>query len=127
MSTIIKPIMSYSLDLRLKVIQFIEEGGGVTKAAKTFKVSKATIYRWLGREDLAPTKVESRRRKINIKELEEDVEKNPYTPLIDRAKKFGVTPASLCYRFKKMKITRRKNGYFIKKEKKKSDDNINNN
>ncbi|MBD2653069.1 MULTISPECIES: IS630 transposase-related protein [Synechocystis] len=119
--------MSYSLDLRLKVIQFIEEGGGVTKAAKTFKVSKATIYRWLGREDLAPTKVENRRRKIDVKELEEDVEKNPHTPLIERAQKFGVTPATLCYRFKKMKITRRKNGYFIKKERKKNNDNVRDN
>jgi len=61
----------------------------------------------LGRENLAPSKIENRQRKINIKELEEDVKNNPDTLLKERARKFGVTPASLCYRFKKMKITRK--------------------
>jgi putative transposase len=93
--------MAYDLDLRLKVTNFIENGGGITKALKTFKVGRATIYRWLGREELAAKKVESRQRKINIKELEEDVKNNPDTLFKKRAKKFGVTPASLCYQFKK--------------------------
>lgn len=100
--------MAYDLDLRLKVIHFIENGGGITKASKIFKVSRATIYRWLERENLAPSKIENRQRKINIKELEEDVKNNPDTLLKERARKFGVTPASLCYQFKKMKITRKK-------------------
>jgi putative transposase len=115
--------MAYDLDLRLKVIDFIESGGGITKASRTFRVGRATIYRWLGREELAATKVETRQRKINIKELEEDVKNNPDILLKERAKKFGVTPASLCYQFKKMKITR-KNSYFIKREMAKSEQNI---
>ena len=48
--------------------------------------------------------------------LEEDVKKNPDIPLKERAQKFGVTSSSLCYRFKKMKITRKKNNFAIKKE-----------
>ncbi|MBE9240198.1 IS630 transposase-related protein, partial [Synechocystis salina] len=44
--------MTYDLDLRIKVIDFIESGGGITKASKIFKVGRATIYRWLGREEL---------------------------------------------------------------------------
>lgn len=116
--------MAYDLDLRVKVIGFIENGGSPTRASKIFKVGRATIYRWLGREDLAPTIVENRQRKINLRELEEDVEKNPDTPLKERAKKFNVTPASLCYRFKKMKITRKKNSYCIRKEMSKNEQNI---
>jgi putative transposase len=116
--------MAYDLDLRIKVIDFIEGGGGITKASKIFKVGRATIYRWLGREELAATKVENRQRKINIKELEEDVKNNPDMLLKERAKKFGVTSASLCYQFKKMKITRKKNSYFIKRERSKSEQNI---
>lgn len=100
--------MAYDLDLRLKVMNFIKNGGSPTKASKIFNIGRATIYRWLEREDLAPTKIENRQRKINVKELEEDVKKNPDTPLKERAKKFNVTSASLCYRFKKMKITRKK-------------------
>ncbi|BFM38218.1 putative transposase [ISY508b: 1877114 - 1878081] [Synechocystis sp. LKSZ1] len=100
--------MAYSLDLRQKVINFIEAGGSITKASRIFQVGKSSIYRWLDREELAPTKVEHRKRKVDIKELEEDVKKNPDTPLKERAQKFGVTSASLCYRFKKMKITQKK-------------------
>lgn len=116
--------MAYDLDLRLKVIDFIESGDGITKASRTFRVGRATIYRWLGREELAATKVETRQHKINIKELEEDVKNNPDMLLKERAKKFGVTPASLCYQFKKMKVTKKKNSYFIKREMPKSEQNI---
>jgi len=34
--------MSYSLDLREKVIGFIENGNSITKAAKVFDISRAT-------------------------------------------------------------------------------------
>jgi transposase len=49
--------MAYSLDLRQKVVNYVENGGSITKAAAIFKVGRATIYRWLGREDLRPTQV----------------------------------------------------------------------
>jgi putative transposase len=93
--------MAYDRDLRLKVIDFIESGGGITKTSTIFKVGRATIYRWLGREELAATKLENRQRKINIKELEEDVKNDPDMLLKERAKKFSVISASLCYQFKK--------------------------
>lgn len=107
--------MPYSLDLRQKVLSFIDGGHGITETAKTFGIGRATIYRWLNRPDLAPTEVKTRKRKIDIVALEEDVERDATTPLKERAKKFGVTPAALCYRFKKMKITRKKNSYAVKK------------
>ena len=107
--------MAYSLDLRQKVIAFIEAGGSITKASKIFKVGRATIYRWLGRDNLAPTKVTHRKRKVDVQALEKDVEQNPDTSLTERAKKFGVTPASLSYQFKKLKITRKKTATLSRK------------
>jgi transposase len=47
--------MAYSLDLRKRVVDYVENGGGITKAAALFKVGRATIYRWLRREDLRAT------------------------------------------------------------------------
>jgi len=44
--------MAYSLDYRQKVVNHVENGGSITKAAAIFKVGRATIYRWLGREDV---------------------------------------------------------------------------
>jgi len=54
--------MAYSLDYRQKVVNYVENGGSITKAAAIFKVGRATIYRWLGREDLRPTQVTHRQR-----------------------------------------------------------------
>ena len=47
--------MSYSLDLRQKVINYIENGGKITEAAKKFGVGRATIYKWLNRQNLEAT------------------------------------------------------------------------
>jgi putative transposase len=113
--------MSYSLDLRRKVIQFIENGGGIRNAARVFNIGRATIYRWLERPDLAPTKVKSRKGKIDITALEKDVQAYPDTPLKDRAKKFGVRPSALCYRFKKMAITRKKTTSLSRKKPQRAD------
>jgi transposase len=36
--------MAYSLDLREKVVEYIENGGSITSAARLFRVGRATIY-----------------------------------------------------------------------------------
>jgi len=100
--------MSYSLDLRERVIEFVENGEGVSKASKIYEVSRATIYRWLGRESLEPTVVKRRQRKLDWEALRKDVEENPETKLKDRAQKFGVRASAIWYALKKMDITRKK-------------------
>ena len=79
--------MPYSLDLRQKVINFVENGGRITKAAHTFGIGRASIYRCLSRPILSATKVKSRQRKLDRKELEKDIKQNPESKLADRAKK----------------------------------------
>ena len=37
--------MPYSLDLRQKVINFLENGSMITEAAYTFGIGRASIYR----------------------------------------------------------------------------------
>jgi len=96
--------MSYSLDLRKKVIDYVENGGSITKAAALFNIGRATIYRWLSREKLEATKVKHRQRKLDWKALSKDVQENPEARLRDRAEKFGVRPSAICYALKKMKV-----------------------
>ena len=69
--------MPYSLDLRQKVINFVENGGMITKAAHTFGIGIASTYRYLSRSKMSVTKVKSRQRKLDWKELEKDVKQNP--------------------------------------------------
>jgi transposase len=100
--------MPYSLDLRTKVIDFVERGGGITRAAIIFGVGRASIYRWLNRDHLSATVVERRHRKLDWKAVEKDVRENPELRLVERAVKFGVQPASILYALRRMKITRKK-------------------
>ena len=94
--------MPYSLDFRQKVINFVENGGTITKAAHTFGIGRASIYRWLSRPKLSATKVKSRQRKLDWKELEKDVKLNPQFKLADRAKKIGVNQPAIFYALKRM-------------------------
>lgn len=109
-------MMSYSLDLRSRVINFVENGGGISRASKLFQVSRSSIYRWFARTNLHPTSVLRRHRKLNWSDLEKDVQQNPDARLIDRALKFGVRPSAISYALAQLKITRKKNSYVIRKE-----------
>lgn len=108
--------MAYSLDLRKKVVEWVEEGGSISKASTIYKIGRATIYRWMNREYLKPTKVKRRKRKLDWERLRKDIEENPHLKLTDRAQKFGVRPSAICYALKTMKITRKKKNYVIESE-----------
>ena len=69
--------MPYSLYLRRKVINFVENGGMITEVSHTFGIGIASIYRWLSRPKLSANKVKRRRRKLDWKELEKDLKPNP--------------------------------------------------
>ena len=83
-SSQLETILNYPLQFRLqkKVINFVENGGTITKAAHTFGVGRASIYRWLSRPKLSATKVKSRQRKLDWKELEKDVKQNPESRVV---------------------------------------------
>ena len=74
--------MPYSLDLIQKVINFVLNGGTITEAAHTFGIGRVSIYRWLSRAKLEASKVKSRRRKLDLKELEKDVKQNPESIIV---------------------------------------------
>ena len=78
--------MPYSLDFRQKVINFVENGGTIIKAAHIFGIGIASIYRCLSRPKLSATKVKSRQRKLDWKELEKDVKQDSESKLSERAK-----------------------------------------
>ena len=69
--------MPYSLDLKQRVIDLVEDGGISTEGANIFGIGRASIYGWLSRSKLEATKVKRRQRKLDFKELEKDVKQNP--------------------------------------------------
>lgn len=100
--------MSYSLDLRQRVVNRVKSGHSVPETAELYELSSATIYRWLKRTDLAPTVVKERRRKIDPVALKAHVRDYPNARLKDRARHFGVHTSAIGFALKRLKITVKK-------------------
>jgi transposase len=100
--------MTYSVDLRKRVVAFVEVGGSKTEAARRFSVSEGSVHNWLKRDNLAPTKVKRRHRKLDWKALEQHIKDNPDAKLKERAEHFRVHPSAIWYAIKEMNITRKK-------------------
>ena len=98
----------YSLDLRQRVVEFVQEGGTKAEAARRYRVAPSTVYSWLNRADLKPTLAKRRRRKLDWNALRDHVKQHPDARLVERAAHFGVTISSIHYALKEMKITRKK-------------------
>lgn len=108
--------MTYSIDLRKRVVEFVEAGGSKVEAAARFSVHRQTIYQWLGRDVLTPKKHGERRRKIDKKALQKEVEQNPDMTLRERAAKFGVCPEAIRKSLKKLGISHKKNAALPRKK-----------
>ncbi len=92
-------------------MSFIAEGGSKVEAARIFKVSRETIYRWLRLDDIAPSPPpKTRHRKIDKAALKRHVERYPDMFLRERAVVFGVHMSSMGHALAKMKIGKKKNG-----------------
>lgn len=102
--------MTYSVDLRERVVAFVKAGGTKTEASRQFSISRACIYDWVERVDLKPKRYElTKTRKLCRKALAQHVKDFPDMLSVDRANHFGVAPSSLCVALQKIKITRKKN------------------
>ena len=104
----------YSIDLRERVVAYIEEGGSKVTAAKLFQVSRRIIYYWLERKrkqgNLKPSKAKKYKvKKLDEAKLVESVKTCPDATLAEMAEQFAVRPSTVWYALKRLKITRKKN------------------
>lgn len=101
--------MTCSIDLRKRVVSFVETGGSKAEAAQRFSVSRQTVYNWLGRDDLSPKKHGQRHRKLDKVRLRCHVREHPDALLRERAAIFGVTLQALSHALARMGIAKKKN------------------
>ena len=99
--------MSYSVDLRERVVSYVRNGGSATEAARLFEVGRTTLYRWLGSPDLRPKPAKERRRKLDKMALAAHVRDFPDALLRDRAAHFGVAINAIWVALKKLSITKK--------------------
>lgn len=110
---------AYSVDLRERVLKFLEKNDDKKVASSLFEVGIASIYRWIRqkntRGNLEPLRREYAYKKIDYELLKKYTEANPDQFLFEIAEQFSVTPQAIFYALKKLKITRKKRQRFIKK------------
>ncbi len=99
--------MSYSIDLRERVVKFVNNGGGQVEASQLFGVDRKTIYNWLHRENLSPTPRLARRRKIDKTKLILSVSAQPDALLRERALNFGVSSSGMWRALRRMNISKK--------------------
>ena len=101
----------YSIDLRQRVLEFIQQGESVKEACRVYRVSRAVIYQWKQRQQrgqlqskLNPT----RQRKLDKTAVIAYIEAYPDKYLKEIAKEFNVVSSSI-YKFcRKCGITLKK-------------------
>lgn len=101
--------MTYSTDLRSKVVAFVARGGSKIGAADHFGIARSTVYEWLARPDLKPKVHGPRRRKLDRTALKQHVAKYPDALIRERAAQLGVSRTSLWYGLKQLGISVKKN------------------
>lgn len=86
---------AYSIDLRKKVIKFIEEGNSQQLATKIYTLNKATVNRWWLRYKkeghVNPRINQGRKARIDMTELKKYVDAHPDSRLCDISLKFMVS------------------------------------
>ena len=99
--------MSYSVDLRERVVSYVRGGGSRAQAAALFQVGRTTLYRWLNAPDLYPRPAKERRRKLDKAALAAHVRDFPDALLKERAMHFGVHINAIWVALKKLKVTKK--------------------
>ena len=101
--------MTYSLDLRERVVHFVNNGGRKAEASRKYEVSLWCVNDWCKRSNLSPKVYEVKQHKFDWELLRQQVESSPDLILEERAKEFAVHTSAIWYALKKMGINYKKN------------------
>jgi transposase len=116
------------MDLRKRVLQYLEKNNDKMKASQLIQVGIATVYRWIKRKkqkgNVEPLRKKSTYKKIDDQKLIAYVEQNPDHFLSEIAKHFGLTLQGIFYALKRLKITRKKRLHFIRKGTQRQEQNL---
>ena len=95
--------MTYSEDLRKRVVEFVKNGGSKSKAARLFGVSRWCVYDWLSRESLMPKKQGCPGAwKLDLAALAAHVEHSPDAYQRERTEVLGVSQYTICVSLKRL-------------------------
>jgi transposase len=118
----------YSLDLREKVIKYLESGKSQQSASKLFELNPSTVNRWWLRYkregNVLPRKRVGRAPRLSLLEIKAYIKTNPNFKSADMGKHFGMTSGGAFYWLKKLKFSYKKKTSPMWKQTNNSEKNI---
>jgi transposase len=118
----------YSIDLRKRVINFIEAGNSQQSASDIFELNKSTVNRWWlrnKREGNCAARIRiGRKPRISAESLKNYIEKNPNFKTEELGVYFGMSGSGAFYWLKKLGYSYKKKPLPTWKQKKKSERSI---
>ena len=111
----------YSIDLRERVLLYIQEGHSQREASEVFKIPRQTIYNWKClKEDRGSLKMrrsgKRRPSKFDEERLKQLIMNHPDYYLSEIAVMFEATSSGVCRALKRFGITRKKRVFSSRKE-----------
>jgi len=104
--------MTYSIDLREKVMEFLEKGHRVSQAEESFGISGFTIRKWRRKlEETGNLGDEPRQatfKKLDPEKLKAHVGEHPDAYLKEMGEAFGCSGTTVFKALRRLKITRKK-------------------
>jgi transposase len=102
---------AYALDLRERVVKFIQSGGSKAEAARRFDMARSSVYRYLAAAQkgaLAPKKSWGHWRKLDPEKLQAHVKQHPDATLKELQNAFGVSHHAIWVRLGQLGFTLKK-------------------
>ena len=104
--------MSYDIKIRLRAIEYWDDGHSKRATAEVFKVSTTTLQKWKSQlketGNLEPKKRRETWRKIEPVRLKEYLKQHPDAYLKEIAEEFGCSDVVVLQAFRRLKISRKK-------------------
>jgi transposase len=104
-------VKAYALDLRERVVKFIQNGGSKVEAARRFALGRSTVYRYLTAVQagtLPPKTSWGHWRKLDPQKLQIHVKEHPDATLLELQKTFKVSHHAIWVRLRQLGFTLKK-------------------
>jgi len=101
----------YSIDLRTRIVEFVDKGGSKAEAARRFNVCRMTAHRYVNAQHtggLSPKPQGGSKPRLDSGRLRREVQRHPDATPQEYGKTFGVSHVAVWHRLRQLAITLKK-------------------
>jgi transposase len=105
-------MQAYSIDLRTRIVEFVDKVGSKAEAARRFNVCRMTVHRYVNAQRegrLSPKPQGGSKPRLDSERLRQEVRRRPDATLHTYGKTLGVSHVAVWHRLRQLAITLKKN------------------